>query len=72
MTAIVRVVMAARLLQQQPWTKAELAARLGVSERAVKRYLGAIREAGVKVEHQDDSMGVPGGDLPRVYWIGEK
>lgn len=39
------------LLQQQPGaTAGELAARLGVTERAARRYVGILREAGIPVE----------------------
>ena len=39
------------ILQARPGTKAdELAARLGVTERAARRYVGVLREAGIPVE----------------------
>lgn len=39
------------ILQTRPGTKAdELAARLGVTERAARRYVGVLREAGIPVE----------------------
>src|SRR5687768_6635307 len=39
------------ILQSRPGaTAAELAGRLGVSERAARRYVGILREAGVPVE----------------------
>ncbi len=39
------------LLQQQPGaTAGDLAARLGVTERAARRYIGILREAGIPVE----------------------
>jgi predicted DNA-binding transcriptional regulator YafY len=39
------------ILQNRPGTTAdELAARLGVSERAARRYVGILREAGIPVE----------------------
>ncbi|MGI8532217.1 MAG: helix-turn-helix transcriptional regulator [Geodermatophilaceae bacterium] len=39
------------ILQSRPGTKAdELAARLGVTERAARRYVGVLREAGIPVE----------------------
>jgi predicted DNA-binding transcriptional regulator YafY len=46
------------LLQQRPGTTAEeLARRLGVTERAARRYVGMLREAGIPVE----STRGPGG-----------
>ena len=38
------------LLQQPGATAGELAARLGVTERAARRYIGILREAGIPVE----------------------
>jgi predicted DNA-binding transcriptional regulator YafY len=46
-----RALRALEILQTRPSTTAdELAARLGVSERAARRYVGILREAGVPVE----------------------
>ena len=39
------------MLQARPGTTAdELAERLGVTERAARRYVGILREAGIPVE----------------------
>lgn len=79
MTPVARAVRALRLLERGPQTKAHLAAELGVSERAVKRYLRALQDAGVRIESDDDhkrrSSGKVGRGcvgarhLPRLYWI---
>ncbi|CAM5695428.1 helix-turn-helix transcriptional regulator [Streptomyces aurantiogriseus] len=46
-----RALLALELLQAGPGITAErLAARLGVSERAARRYVGILREAGIPVE----------------------
>jgi predicted DNA-binding transcriptional regulator YafY len=46
-----RALRALEILQTRPGATAEeLAARLGVTERAVRRYVGILREAGVPVE----------------------
>lgn len=56
-------------LYQGPRTKEDLAGTLGCSQRAVKRYIAAIEEAGVHVEVYDDGIGGPGGSLPRMYHV---
>jgi predicted DNA-binding transcriptional regulator YafY len=46
-----RALRALEILQARPGTTAgELAARLGVTERAARRYVGILREAGIPVE----------------------
>lgn len=46
-----RALRALELLQSRPRTTAEeLASRLGVTERAARRYVGILREAGIPVE----------------------
>lgn len=46
-----RTLMLLELIQNSPGVAADrLSARLGVSERAVRRYVGILREAGVPVE----------------------
>jgi len=46
-----RALLALELIQGSPGTTAErLGARLGVSERAARRYVGILREAGVPIE----------------------
>ena len=46
-----RALRALEILRHRPGTTAaELAQRLGVSERAVRRYVGVLREAGIDVE----------------------
>jgi predicted DNA-binding transcriptional regulator YafY len=46
-----RALRALEILQNRPGATAdELAARLGVSERAARRYVGILREAGIPVE----------------------
>ncbi|MFI6814550.1 helix-turn-helix transcriptional regulator [Nonomuraea sp. NPDC050328] len=46
-----RALLALELLQNQPGIRADaLADRLGVSERAARRYVGILREAGIPVE----------------------
>jgi predicted DNA-binding transcriptional regulator YafY len=46
-----RALRALELLQSRPGTTAdELASRLGVTERAARRYVGILREAGIPVE----------------------
>lgn len=47
----VRVLRTLEILQARPGTTAEeLAKRLGVTDRAVRRYIGMLREAGIPVE----------------------
>lgn len=46
-----RVLRALEILQARPGTTADqLAGKLGVSERAARRYVGILREAGIQVE----------------------
>lgn len=45
------------LLLRDGCTKETAAEALGVSERAVKRYLRAIEDAGVPIEIDDDQEG---------------
>jgi predicted DNA-binding transcriptional regulator YafY len=54
-----RALRALEILQARPGTTADqLAARLGVTERAARRYIGILREAGIQVE---SSRGPHGG-----------
>lgn len=54
-----RALRALEILQTRPGTRAdELAGRLGVTERAARRYVGILREAGIPVE---SSRGPHGG-----------
>jgi predicted DNA-binding transcriptional regulator YafY len=54
-----RALRALELLQARPGTTADqLAERLGVTERAARRYIGILREAGIQVE---SSRGPHGG-----------
>lgn len=58
-----RALRALEILQTRPGTTAgELAERLGVTERAARRYVGILREAGIPVE---STRGPHGG-----YWLG--
>jgi predicted DNA-binding transcriptional regulator YafY len=61
-----RVADVAQELLRRGWTKAELAERLGVSERTIKRDLAALQRAGWPVRCADDSSDRV---LPRMYWI---
>jgi predicted DNA-binding transcriptional regulator YafY len=45
-----RALRALQILQARPATADELARRLGVTERAARRYVGILREAGIPVE----------------------
>jgi predicted DNA-binding transcriptional regulator YafY len=45
-----RALRALEILQARPATADELARRLGVTERAARRYVGILREAGIPVE----------------------
>ena len=78
MTAPAHTVHAIRtlmFLRQCRATKGEIAAQLGVSERAVKRYLAALREAGVHVEVQERRGGSIRGEtynLPNLYAVGPR
>jgi len=58
-----RALRALEILQVRPGTTAgQLAERLGVTERAARRYVGILREAGIPVE---SARGLHGG-----YWLG--
>lgn len=58
-----RALRAIEFLQTRPGATAdELAASLGVTERAARRYIGILREAGIPVE---SARGPHGG-----YWLG--
>lgn len=60
-----RVLLALEVLRSQPGTTAgQLGERLGVSDRAARRYVEMLREAGVPVE---STRGPHGG-----YWLGGK
>src|SRR6476469_1453140 len=51
MSPTARALRALEILQRRPGTTAgELADRLGVTERAARRYVGILREAGIPVE----------------------
>lgn len=72
MTPLERAIRAVRLLECGVMTKADLAEALGVGERAVKRYLRAIRDAGVDLCWSDDSIRTAKQGtlvLPRLYWV---
>ena len=58
-----RALLALELLQAQPGiTAGQLAVQLGVTERAARRYVAILREAGIPVE---STRGLYGG-----YWLG--
>lgn len=53
-----RVLLTLELLQGSPGITAErLAGKLGVSERAARRYVGILREAGIPVESERGPYG---------------
>jgi predicted DNA-binding transcriptional regulator YafY len=57
-TPVVRALRALEVLQQSPGIRAErLAERLGVSERAVRRYVGMLRDAGIPIESERGPYG---------------
>ena len=65
------------ILQTRPGTTAdELAVRLGVTERAVRRYVGILREAGIPVESTRGPYGGyrlgRGTRLPPVYFTEDE
>jgi predicted DNA-binding transcriptional regulator YafY len=68
-----RALRALEILQNRPGATAdELAERLGVTERAVRRYVGILREAGIPVESARGRYGGyrlgPGMRLPPVVF----
>lgn len=72
-----RALQTLEMLQLRPGTTAgQLAARLGVSERAVRRYVEILREAGVPVESQRGRYGgyqlARGAHLPPVVFTGDE
>lgn len=71
-TSTVNVVRALALMAERPVTKPEIAQELCVSERTVKRYIRAIREAGVLVRVAHESGGSVRGEsynLPTKYRV---
>jgi len=66
-----RVADVAQELLRAPRTKAELAERLCVTERTIKRDLAALVRAGWPMRWSDDSAGF-GAPLPRMYWIDKE
>src|SRR3954447_17453780 len=55
---VARALLALDLIQRSPGVTADrLAAKIGVSERAARRYVGILREAGIPVESERGPYG---------------
>ncbi|MEV0840380.1 WYL domain-containing protein [Actinocatenispora sera] len=77
MSPTARALLALEILHQRPGVTAEeLASRLGVTERAARRYVGILREAGVPVESTRGPYGGyrlgRGARLPAVVFTEEE